>query len=116
VTVDRPIPAPSDFGGGTVQTQIACFGHVPRRGGQGVGPTPVDGHRGVDGEVRRRRAAGSRAGVSGLEKLSSDFYDHLAFSAPLFDVGQGIRGRLEWKYPVYNGTYDTGIDEGAELA
>ena len=27
-----------------------------------------------------------------------------------------IRGRLEWKYPVYNGTYDTGIDEGAELA
>jgi hypothetical protein len=89
---------------------------LPRRGGQGVGPTPVDGHRGVDGEVRRRRAAGSRAGVSGLENLSSDFYDHLAFSAPLFDVGQGIRGRLEWKYPVYNGTYDTGIDEGAELA
>ena len=64
------------------------------------GPIPADGE----------------AGVSRVEILSSDFYDHLALCAPLLDVGQSFRGRLQWKYPVYNGTNCTGIDEGAELA
>jgi hypothetical protein len=69
-------------------------------GEQPVVPTPADGE----------------AGVSDVENLSSDFYDHLALCAPLFDVGQSFRSRLEWKDPVYNGTNSTGIDERAELA
>ncbi len=55
-------------------------------------------------------------GVSGLVNLSSDFYDHLALCAPLFDLCQGFRGGLEWKDLVYNGTNSAGIDERAELA
>jgi hypothetical protein len=76
----------------------ACSGWHLRE--QPEGPTPADG----------------QAGVSRVENLSPDFYDHLALCAPLLDVGQSFRGRLEWKYPVYNGTNSTGIDEGAELA
>jgi hypothetical protein len=64
------------------------------------GPTPADGE----------------AGVSCVENFSSDFYDDLALCAPLLDVGQGIRSRFEGKDPIHNGTYDTGIDEGAEFA
>ena len=67
---------------------------------QPEGPTPADGE----------------AGVSRVENLSSDFYDHLALCAPLLDVGQSFGGRFERKYPIYNGTNDTGIDERAELA
>ena len=54
--------------------------------------------------------------VSRVENPSSDFYDHLALCAPVLDVGESFRGRFEWKYPVYNGTNSTGIDERAELA
>jgi hypothetical protein len=67
----------------------------------------------------RDRSARSAYGSVGLpikRDLSSDFYDHLALCGPLLDVGQSFRGRLEWKYPIYNGTNSTGFDEGAELA
>src|SRR5271163_3011103 len=67
---------------------------------QPEGPTPAD----------------DEAGVSRVENLSSDFYDHLALSAPLLDVGQGIRSRFEGEDPIHNGTNSTGIDERAELA
>ena len=65
-----------------------------------------EGHTPADGE----------AGVSRVENLSSDFYDHLALCTPLLDVGQSFGGRFERKDPIYNGTNSTGIDEGAELA
>ena len=53
--------------------------------------------------------------VFGLDDLSSDFYDYLALCAPLFDVSQSFRGRLERKDPIHHRTYDAGINERAEL-
>jgi len=47
---------------------------------------------------------------------SSDLYDDLALCAPLLDVGQSFRGRLEGKDPIYDRAYDAGIYERAELA
>ena len=80
---------------------------------------------------RREATCGYTEGVDGINTssntrallllppsrtISSDFYDDLALCAPLLDVGQSFRGRLEWKDPIYNRTNCTGIDERAELA
>ena len=73
-----------------------------------LSPFPVD--------ARAADPCGEHREVLRVEKLSLDFYDYLALCAPLFDVGKGFRGRLEWKDPVYNGTNSTGIDERTKLA
>ncbi len=70
---------------------------------ESLSPFPLD--------ARACGYVGEHSEVLRVERLSLDFYDHLALCAPLFDVGQGFHGRLEWKDPVYNGTNSTRIDE-----
>jgi hypothetical protein len=57
----------------------------------------------------RRHALMSRS-------LSSHLYDDLALCVTFFNIVQRFGGRWEWKDPIYNRTYSTGIDEGPELA
>ena len=62
------------------------------------------------------RGGGASSASGSAASCATDLDDDLAFRTTCFDVGQSLLGRFEWKDPIDDRAYGSGIDEGRDLA